>query len=40
MTDKDLPHSKISPTAKLVAYWRMNSKLPFSQEVGQLAKGK
>lgn len=29
-------HSKISPTAKLVAYWRQFSDVPFAQEVSKL----
>jgi O-methyltransferase involved in polyketide biosynthesis len=29
-------HSKISPTAKVVAYWRQFSDIPFSNEVAQL----
>jgi hypothetical protein len=29
-------HSKISPTAKVVAYWRQFSDIPFAQEVAQL----
>lgn len=35
---KALPdHNKISPTAKLVAYWRQHSDIPFAKDVAELA---
>jgi O-methyltransferase involved in polyketide biosynthesis len=33
---KNLSHDKISPTAKLVAYWRRFSDIPFSKDIADL----
>ena len=38
MTQEDLAHDRISPTAKLVAYWRQYSDLPFSGDIAKVFK--
>ncbi len=38
MANNNLAHSKISPTAKLLAYWRQNADLPFSQEIAEFSE--
>ena len=40
MTENNLAHSKISPTAKMVAYWRQTADLPYSHEVSELSEAK
>lgn len=35
MNKDTLDHEKISPTAKLVAYWRKSSDIPYSEDVAQ-----
>ncbi len=36
MNDHSFSHEKISPTAKLVAYWRQFSDIPYAQDVASL----
>lgn len=36
MTENKLAHKKISPTAKMVAYWRQFAELPYSRDIAEL----
>ncbi len=38
MIDSTPDHSKISPTAKIVAYWRQFSDIPFAHEVAKMVR--